>query len=172
MVDPFEKTCPGANGSICLIHNYLNRAYFEMAKKCEIAGGLAAVFYESSDEYPDNVPGMKTLNTPLNIPVISVSYNDGMALQETKLGSMANVSTYDAGNTCSYNKYCSLSVPCIGPNAYGVNEYCIFHEDLDIEEGVQCESCPDNPIGCFTPLRADELVDPRQTGGSPLLLLT
>ncbi|KAL7544986.1 hypothetical protein ACHAWF_008351 [Thalassiosira exigua] len=143
-------TCPGAEGSICLIHYYVWDSFFhELARKCEDSGGLAMVLYHrlsnaDIEEVPDHLPGYNFLLSKANIPVVRIAYNEGVALRENRLGSLANVTTYDAGTDCWVDQYCSVEVPC-----FDDDKYCVLSEDVDVDEGLWCYDCPEDPIDCF-----------------------
>ena len=71
-------TCPGAMGSICLIHDYVKDSYFyKLAGKCEASGGIAMILYFSDLDFnPDDLPGEAYLKAPVNIPAVRVLYDN------------------------------------------------------------------------------------------------
>ncbi|KAL7533763.1 hypothetical protein ACHAWF_004612, partial [Thalassiosira exigua] len=137
-------TCPGAEGAICLVEDYVRDSFFYLlARKCAAGGGVAMILYYSNPEdQSDDLPGEAYLMQPVTIPAVRVSYNDGVALRETKLGAVANVTTYRAGVDCWKGEYCSKTVPCLEEG-----EHCLFSEGMD--EGMWCVSCPEDPLECF-----------------------
>ena len=139
--------CTGANNSICLVHDFdIDTVYSYIATECENSGGMALVlYYQKGPGYSNDVPvDLSTLLSPANISVVRIAYNDGKRLQQDKLGSFANVTTYDADSHCWKEEYCSTTIPCVD-----TNQYCYFLEGSD--EGHECRVCPDDPVNCFFP---------------------
>jgi len=78
---------------------------------------------------------------------VRISYNDGLLLTETKLGTDANVTTYDAWIDSWLAQYCSTTVPCIEEDTY-----CTFADGMDV--GMWCDSCPEDPLDCLFPAQS------------------
>ena len=160
LVLPDVETCPDAQDAICLIHNSrISTSFSEIGRKCEKSGGLAMVLYYSDTEYlSDDYPHVFWLTSPLSIPSVMISYNSGVALQGSKIGSVANLTTYPIEKSmCAVNPYCSVTVPCINEN-----NYCFFNEELDTDDGLHCFICPLDPLECFFPAGEGRSPDPRQ----------
>eukprot|EP00751_Fragilariopsis_kerguelensis_P044044 CAMPEP_0170991074 /NCGR_PEP_ID=MMETSP0736-20130129/8886_1 /TAXON_ID=186038 /ORGANISM="Fragilariopsis kerguelensis, Strain L26-C5" /LENGTH=796 /DNA_ID=CAMNT_0011416181 /DNA_START=106 /DNA_END=2497 /DNA_ORIENTATION=- len=131
------EICPNANNSICLVHDIA---------AVEDSGGLAMVLYYSDTDYvSDDIPGDGFFSAPINIPAIQIAYNTGVALKENKLGSVANVTTYNHGTSCWVDQYCSSTVLCMDDDMY-----CKFTAP-DQDEGIWCNPCPEDPVDCFFP---------------------
>eukprot|EP00956_Cyclotella_meneghiniana_P020113 scaffold35102_cov20-Cyclotella_meneghiniana.AAC.1 len=139
--------CPAANNSICLVNaGRFNDPILtvKIVNKCEQSGGLAALVYNELDASSDDVPGVIVISVPLTIPSAYISYNDGNAITQSKLGSPANVTVYDAGTKCaSSNIYCSETIPCTNEN-----EFCRFPSN-GRERGIGCFPCPEDPLDCY-----------------------
>ena len=74
--------------------------------------------------------------------LLVISYDDGNAMLQSKLGSSANVTIYDAGTSCPSNIYCSDAIPCTNEN-----EYC--NTPKKGVRGIGCFPCPEDPLDCY-----------------------
>ena len=147
--------CSAANNSICLVNAGRSKdptLNTKIVNKCEQSGGLAALVYNKLDVSSDDVPELKNMKVPLVIPLAIISYNDGNAITQSKLGSPANVTVYDAGTECiSSNIYCSETIPCTNEN-----EFCRFPSN-GRERGIGCFPCPEDPLDCYFKMDIGEM---------------
>jgi serine protease len=81
-------TCPGYGGHICLIER--GEIFFEdKAASCQESGGIAAIIYNN---VLGPLEGTLSLSSPVTIPVLGMSLNDGKALWSSS-GQLASIST-------------------------------------------------------------------------------
>mmetsp|Transcript_9988 Transcript_9988/g.18140 ORF Transcript_9988/g.18140 Transcript_9988/m.18140 type:complete len:797 (-) Transcript_9988:447-2837(-) len=147
-----QPTCPDANNSVCLVEDYTKNTYYvDVVNKCASSGGVAVVFfgqYEDGKGTDEPFGGFLSYKQT-QIPSISISYNDGIHLQQSEIGSHANISVSSAGDYCFKEQTCSETIPCVGENA---GKFCNFKWGGD--EG-KCMTCPEDdngepdPIACF-----------------------
>ena len=151
-------SCAGAEGAICLVEDFARESFpRDLARKCERGGGTGLMIYQPSGkslEYPENLPYDNYITAPVNIPVVTIPYEQGRAIRENKIGAMTNVTVVDAGwNSCWVDQVCSEFIPCIGDYEDG---YCRYVDDSFF--GLWCDLCPKDATSCFFPEEAKPLV--------------
>ena len=143
--------CEGAEGHICIVHDFtLNTVYWEASNKAEASGCVGIIIFNKLSDV-----GHHSYDEH-RIPMLFVSYDDGMALLENKLGSTAIIYVnlmglaWEPGN--SWGHTCSDIITCTNNG-----EFCPF--DRTVVGGVYvegwCWPCPldengdPDSIGCY-----------------------
>ena len=157
VLDQYE-TCPvDATNAICLVNDYVLDSFpRDLAYKCQKSGGIALLIFQKSGrlDYPDDLPYDSFLDAQVDIPVLTIPFEQGRDLSDSlainAIDGLTTISITDADfNTCWVDQVCSTTIPCIGRYE---GQYCAFVENS--EEGIWCDYCPDDPVDCFFPAEA------------------
>ena len=145
------ETCPGAEGRVCLVHDYtLNTLFWQLTDKLERNGCTAVILYGNYHDYLHEPCQAQHSFDHIGIPFVCVSYNDGKLLLDQYVSNhIAEVATVYSWIVCApdpeYEK-CSNTIPCSNDN-----EFCNFMRK--VVDGVYvegyCVQCSEDPLYCY-----------------------
>jgi len=126
---------------VCLVKRGV-RKFSDKVLNCEESGGIATINFNTD---PTNKIGKASVrDAPIETPVTTISYDDGLYLLEKGLGLETKVDVKKVGNDC--NRGCSDRVPC--PSSPG-SWYC----DYDLVTQGYCKQCglddDEQRVECF-----------------------
>lgn len=144
--------CLGAEGKVCLIHDYtLDTLYWQLTDKAERSGCTAVVAFGDFLNYPNHEPcSLQHSFDHVNIPVVCISYNDGkVLLNSINSDSTAEVYSGYVGLLCPVEDYleqCSKVIPCSSEL-----DFCNYHRKVENGEYVEgwCQPCAEDPLYCY-----------------------
>ena len=146
------EACPGAEGRVCLVHDYTqNTLYWQLTDKLERNGCSAVILYGDYETFASHEACQAQHSYDhIGIPFVCVSYNDGMLLLDQYASKhTAEVATDYYWLLCSPDpllEKCSNTIPCSNDN-----DFCNFMRK--VEDGVYvegyCMPCSEDPLYCY-----------------------
>ncbi|KAL7484675.1 hypothetical protein ACHAW6_010307 [Cyclotella cf. meneghiniana] len=144
ILDP-NNVCPGAEGKICLIDfNETLAIPWQVSKQAERSGCAGILAFID----PYDLPFYHS-NSELLIPYTYIPIKEGRKLLKNKIGATAKLQVEIFGSGC-YPGWdlvsCSATLPC------KEGTFCVFNDaplENDFFSEGYCQSCPEDPVGCF-----------------------
>lgn len=152
------EICTGADGKVCLIHDYtLDTLYWQLSDKAERSGCTAVVLFGDFLNHPDHEPcRLRHSFDHVNIPLVCISYNDGKTLLNSiSSESKAEVYAGYTGLLCPVGDYleqCSKVIPCSSDS-----DFCNYHRKVRELKLIDPSECSVSA--------SDHLFDIHYTGG-------
>jgi hypothetical protein len=141
----FNTSCPGADGKVCLVHfDDQNGFPWYVSDTAEKSGCIGVIAFIEGYEGPHSAGNG---DTPLLIPYVYIENEEGMALIQSKIESVATIQVDVFGALCVPNsgwETCRENLPCEN------GDFCYYESQLvgqDIYSKEHCFPCPTEADG-------------------------